>query len=65
MQVFDVWYSGKPLFFRNLQEQQLGIDKAGYKSRPGRILPVRLTREELLKMNYKWYGNESTRFILL
>jgi hypothetical protein len=54
MQVFDVWYSGKPLFLRNLQEQQLGIDKAGFKSRPGRILPVRMTREEPLKMNSKW-----------
>ena len=29
----------------------VGIGKAAYKSRPGRILPVRLTREELLKMN--------------
>jgi SagB-type dehydrogenase family enzyme len=29
----------------------VGIGKAAYMSRPGRILPVRLTREELLKMN--------------
>jgi SagB-type dehydrogenase family enzyme len=29
----------------------VGIGKAAYKSSPGRILPVRLTREELLKMN--------------
>lgn len=29
----------------------MGIGKAAYKARPGRILPVRLTREELLKMN--------------